>query len=93
MNMTVLYLAVSFSSSVLVTDEPAVLAAAGLAVIAVAALAGARYAAVVIRSREITVGGRASAHRHALSMMPAPQHPATPGRPRTRAPSGSPAVA
>jgi hypothetical protein len=69
------------------------LVVAGLAVLAVAALAGARYAAGVIRSPEITVGGRAREHRQVLGMMPAPQHPATAGRPRPRAPSQSIAVA
>jgi hypothetical protein len=33
------------------------------------------------------VGRRARAHRQALDAMPAPQHPSTEGRPRTRAPA------
>jgi hypothetical protein len=86
-SMTVLFLATNLPPTALAPDGATTLVVAGLAVFAVAALAGARYAAVVIRSQEITVGGRAHEHRQALSMMPAPQHPATPGRPRTRAPS------
>jgi hypothetical protein len=92
-SMTVLFLATYLSAAALVSTGPASLAVTGLAMLAIAALAGARYAAVVIRSREISVGGRAREHRDVVSMVPAPQHPSTPGRPRTRAPSLSAAVA
>jgi len=34
------------------------------------------------------VGARARAHREAMSTLPAPAHPDTAGRPRTRAPAG-----
>ncbi|HXD62934.1 MAG TPA: hypothetical protein VN619_13525 [Lacisediminihabitans sp.] len=62
---------------------------ASLAAVGIAAIAAVRYAAVVAGSRELVVGRRAHAHREALSAMPAPSHPATAGRPRTRAPSRS----
>jgi len=73
--------------------EPSTLVFAGIAALAVGAVLAARYAAVVIRSQEITVGDRAREHRQSLIGMPAPQHPDTAGRPRTRAPSGETAVA
>ena len=47
----------------------------------------AAAAAVVTGSHTLTVGARAHAHREALSTLPAPAHPSTAGRPRTRAPS------
>jgi hypothetical protein len=58
-----------------------------IAAIAIAALLAVRYAATVIGSRELAIGHRAHAHREALSALPAPSHPCTAGRPRTRAPS------
>ena len=73
--------------------EPSSLVFAGIAALAVGAVLAARYAAVVIRSQEITVGDRAREHRQSLVGMPEPQHPDTAGRPRTRAPSGAPAAA
>lgn len=60
-----------------------------IAAVAVAGVLAVRYAAIVIGSRELIAGGRAHAHREALSRMPAPSHPSTAGRPRTRAPSPS----
>ncbi|MET4782636.1 hypothetical protein [Glaciihabitans sp. UYNi722] len=62
---------------------------ASIAVVAVAGIVAVRYAALVVGSREMTVGARSHAHREALSVMPAPSHPSTAGRPRTRAPSQS----
>ena len=67
--------------------------AAGVAILTVALLLGARYAATVIGRRAVTVGNRARAHRESLVGMPAPQHPATPGRTRSRAPAGVTAAA
>lgn len=64
------------------TTEPSVIIASVAAVILIAAIA-----TLVVGARAITVGGRAHAHREALSSMPAPAHPTTAGRPRTRAPS------
>lgn len=61
--------------------------AAGVAVIAVGALLGARYVAVSIRSHEVTIGHRARQHRESFIGMPEPGHPSTPGRRRSRAPS------
>jgi len=76
----------------LVTDASAALLAA-IAAVAVVALVGSRYAAVSIRSRSITVGARARAHRESLTSLPAPSHPDTAGRTRSRAPSQSIAAA
>ena len=69
-----------------VTDSSAVLVTA-VATIAVMSLVGLRYAAVSIRARSMTIGSRARAHRESMSSQPAPTHPATPGRTRSRAPS------
>jgi len=88
MVMTVSLLVLSIAQA-----EPSSLVFAGIAALAVGAVLAARYAAVVIRSQEITVGDRAREHRQSLVGMPEPQHPDTAGRPRTRAPSGAPAVA
>ena len=62
---------------------------ATVATVAVAGILVAHYASLVVGSRHQNVGRRADAHREALTSMPAPQHPATAGRPRTRAPSQS----
>ena len=85
-------LTVSFLVLSIAQAEPSSLVFAGIAALAVGAVLAARYAAVVIRSQEITVGDRARQHRQSLVGMPAPQHPDTAGRPRTRAPSGETAV-
>jgi hypothetical protein len=82
MVMTVSFLVLSVAQT-----EPTTAVFAGIAAIALCAVLAARYAAVVIRSREITVGQRARQHRQSLVGMPEPQHPDTDGRPRTRAPS------
>jgi hypothetical protein len=84
---------VLFLTFALAPAEPSALVAAGIAVLAVTAVAGARYAAVVIRALEITIGRRSREHRQLLRALPAPSDPATPGRPRSRAPSQSIAVA
>jgi hypothetical protein len=84
MAMTLSFLVLAFAQS-----EPSGLLVAGLATVIVAAALSARYAAVAVRSREITVGSRAREHREALSVMPEPRHPDTAGRPRTRAPARS----
>jgi hypothetical protein len=55
--------------------------------VAAALLITAAMALLVTGAREMTVGARAHAHREALSTLPAPAHPSTAGRPRTRAPS------
>jgi len=86
-------LTVSFLVLSIAQAEPSSLVFAGIAALAVGAVLAARHAAVVIRSQEITVGDRARQHRQSLVGMPAPQHPDTAGRPRTRAPSGETAVA
>ena len=64
------------------TTEPAAIAASVAALLIIAVVA-----ALVTGSRELTVGSRARAHRDGLTTQPAPAHPSTAGRPRTRAPS------
>ena len=64
------------------TTEPAAIVAAIATVVLITAMA-----ALVVGSREMTVGSRAHAHREAMTSLPAPAHPSTAGRPRTRAPS------
>ncbi|MCU1411557.1 MAG: hypothetical protein JWR04_2264 [Rhodoglobus sp.] len=64
------------------TTEPAAIVAAVATVVLITAMA-----ALVVGSREMTVGSRAHAHREAMTSLPAPAHPSTAGRPRTRAPS------
>lgn len=60
--------------------------AIGVAIVAVGVLLGARNASRSIHGREITVGGRARAHKESLAGMASPRHPGTPGRPLSRAP-------
>jgi hypothetical protein len=60
---------------------------ATIAAVALAGVLAVRGAALVTGSRTITVGSRARAHREELTSAPAPSHPSTEGRPRTRAPS------
>jgi hypothetical protein len=89
----VMAMTLSFLVLVVAQSEPSALLVAGLAAVVVAAALSARYAAVIVRSRELNVGSRAREHREALSVMPEPRHPDTAGRPRTRAPAQSPAAA
>lgn len=60
----------------------------GIAAVTVASAAAIGYS-LVLGSAEMTVGARAQVRRSVAFGMPAPQHPTTPGRPRTRAPSQS----
>lgn len=73
--------AVLFLALALTTEPAAIVAAVATVVILSAA------AALVVGAREMTVGARAHAHREAMTSLPAPAHPSTAGRPRTRAPS------
>ncbi|MEO6506118.1 MAG: hypothetical protein ABIW36_10470 [Terrimesophilobacter sp.] len=82
MAMTVLVVAFAVAQV-----APTSLLVTSIAAVAIAAIVAVRYAATVIGSREMVVGHRAHAHREALSAMPAPSHPCTAGRSRTRAPS------
>ncbi|TBN57178.1 hypothetical protein EYE40_07065 [Glaciihabitans arcticus] len=75
------------------TAEPATLLAAGLGAVVLAALVAARYSSAMVRSRVITVGSRARAHRQSLFETPEPQHPNTVGRVRARAPGRDHAAA
>ena len=65
----------------------------GVAAVTIAAVLAVRAATVITGSRPITVGSRANAHRESLSDQPEPSSPSTPGRPLTRAPAQSIAVA
>ncbi|MEO8094637.1 MAG: hypothetical protein ABI632_06860 [Pseudolysinimonas sp.] len=76
---TVLFVALAVTQG----SNPAALVASVAAVVLVSAVA----AALVVGAREVTVGARARAHRQVLSEMPEPSHPATAGRPMTRAPA------
>ena len=75
----VLFLALAFTQA----ESPVAI----IATVAAVVLITSAMAALVTGSREMTVGARAHAHREALSTLPAPAHPSTAGRPRTRAPS------
>lgn len=55
--------------------------------ISITAVALARCVAVRISADASGIGGRAARHRHVLDAAPAPRHPRTPGRRRSRAPS------
>ena len=58
-----------------------------------AVIVAMRFTVLAVGSRELVIGSRARQHRHQLGRMPAPQHPRTAGRPRTRAPARSITVA
>ncbi len=66
---------------------------ASVAAVAIASAVAARYAGRVILRGEFVVRVRSHARRQAESAEPAPQHPHTPGRRRSRAPSQSIAAA
>ncbi len=66
---------------------PSTAAVVGLVAIALTAVIAVEYAAAQLRARELGVGGRAREHRQVLSAVPAPSHPDTAGRTRSRAPS------
>jgi hypothetical protein len=67
--------------------EPSTLALTALVAVAIAAVVSVRYAAMLLRAAELRIGHRAREHREALEFAPAPRHPNTPGRTRSRAPS------
>lgn len=87
MVMTVTFLVFAIAQAA----EPSTLLLTGA--IAVGMLVLARNSALTVVRQSITIGGRAREHRESLSEIPAPQHPDTAGRPRTRAPSQSPPAA
>ena len=66
---------------------PTTLLVASIATVALASFSVGRVVVLAGATRAMTVGARARAHQESLSGMPAPQHPRTAGRPRTRAPS------
>jgi disulfide bond formation protein DsbB len=88
MIMTLVFVALAVAQ----TGSTATLAI-GVALAAVGVVLGAQIASREIHWREITVGGRARAHKESLAGMASPRHPATPGRPRSRAPGRSFAAA
>ena len=83
----ILALTASLLVLTLASSEPSALAFAGLVALAVTAIVTVRYAAILLRARELGIGRRAREHRQVLAFEPAPQHPNTAGRPRSRAPS------
>jgi hypothetical protein len=68
-------------------SEPAAIAFAGVLGLAVTAVLSVGYAAVLLRCGELRIGRRARQHREVLSVAPAPRHPNTAGRTRSRAPA------
>ena len=85
---TVLFVALAVSP----TGSPTLVIAGIAAVLAAAAIA-VRAAAVVVGARRLTIGARSREHKSGLAETPEPKHPATAGRPRTRAPSARPLAA
>lgn len=87
------WLLASASAAVLaysgVPSAPGSMALVGIAAVAIAVIVATRFVVLAVGSRELVIGSRARQHRHALGRMPAPQHPRTAGRPRTRAPAQS----
>jgi hypothetical protein len=87
------WLLASASAAVLaysgVPSAPGSMALVGIAAVAIAVIVAMRCAVLAVGSHELAIGSRARAHRHALGRMPAPQHPRTAGRPRSRAPAQS----
>lgn len=86
MLMTVTFLVLAVAQAA----DPSTALLAGAVAVATAMLVLAQYSALTIARQSLTVGGRAREHRESLTETPAPQHPDTAGRPRTRAPSQSP---
>lgn len=70
-----------------VPSTPGSLAVVGIAAAAIAIVVAMRFAVLAAGCPEPAIGSRARAHRQVLGRMPAPQHPRTAGRPRTRAPA------
>ena len=89
----VLYLTGPLLALILVPAEPGMLFLAGVAVLGLAVVIGARYRLTATVALELTVGRRSHQHREVLSRLAAPSHPNTAGRARPRAPAGQPAVA
>lgn len=75
------------------SDPSAAIVLTGAAVLSIAAFYGARNATIAISWVTITIGARSRVHREVVSRIVAPRHPNTPGKPRTRAPSQSEALA
>jgi len=73
--------------------NPSLGLAVGVAAVLVTVVVAARYAAIVMQSHNPGLGADLWMHRQALCAEPAPQHPDTAGRPRTRAPASSPSAA
>ena len=90
MLMTMSFLVLALAQS---PDPSAVILVTGAAVLAIAAFHGARHATIAIAWLTLTIGARSHLHREVLSRIVEPRHPNTPGKPRTRAPSQSEALA
>jgi len=67
-------------------SEPSAILVASAVALVVSVLLASRVT-FAPNARELRVGARARAHREVLGSLPAPQHPDTDGRPRSRAPS------
>lgn len=97
MPMTILFFAATVSaltaSLIIGHNEPSTAFLATMAAVWIGMVLTARCAVRLDGPRELTVDKRAHEHRESMSGMPAPQHPDTAGRPRSRAPSQLPRVA
>lgn len=76
----------SFFVLMLAQSEPSTVLLAGAMALTVGLLLASRVS-FAPSTREIRVGARAREHSELLRALPAPQHPDTDGRPRSRAPS------
>lgn len=70
-----------------VPTDPFSIVLVTIAAAAIVAVVAMRFAVLAVKYRELAIGARARAHRHALGRVPAPQHPRTAGRTRPRAPA------
>lgn len=87
MRLLVTLMTAAFLALTVAQGAPANLLLAGVAALAIGILIAVRVTTGVSGAHELTVGARARQHREQLACLPEPQHPATAGRPRSRAPS------
>ncbi len=73
---------------VVVQAEPQGMLVVALAAVTAIGIASIAFGVRAVPRRVVTVGARAREHRELLDAIPAPRHPATPGRTRSRAPGG-----
>lgn len=86
-------MAVLFTVFVIVQPDPSTVVLAGVAACAIGLALAAVHSVTLNDATVTTTGQPARQHRQAPRAEPAPLHPDTAGRPRTRAPSQSLPVA